>query len=187
MSGNTFLRETTKINAAMTSGDVTAWLTDRLCSRLFPISRHATSERRAGVGVNDRVRSGTGRDSDKGAPRLMRDLRFQWGCLAPAGHYFDVPVYPPHPHPPMSTEISASKTSFEVCLHIAHMHTVVWSSCSEACILRILRVFQVANVENNTSAWCNVWMLISCEQKLNGLKHAFYCCWLNVSLLVYKA
>lgn len=36
----------------------------------------------------------TGSDAD--SPRLMIDLRLRWGCLAPPGPYFDVPLPPAH-------------------------------------------------------------------------------------------
>lgn len=62
----------------------------------YPVCHLRVDKETGGVGVNDRVRRGMGQHSDTSASRLMIDLRFRSGCLAPTGHYFDVSASP-HP------------------------------------------------------------------------------------------
>lgn len=66
------------------------------------------------------------------SPRLMIDLRFRWGCLAPTGHHFDVS----HPHPcwlnsvPGDLFLRNAFATFHTQLFCTHKHTLR-SSCIE--------------------------------------------------------
>lgn len=76
----------------LTNADVTPCQPDGLtsCFCLFPINQRAAAETQSDLEWmigSEEVWDST----DKGALRLMVDLGFWWGWLAPAGHYFDVP------------------------------------------------------------------------------------------------
>lgn len=76
-----------------------------------------------------------GQDSDTGAPGLMIDLTFRWGCLASTGHHFDVP-----PPPPMSAEISASRPLLKTAFAPFHTLTLTYTHCDQVALKDLLSI-----------------------------------------------